>query len=665
MGARSMILCILLISALIPAPAAAQGCLTGADEKGNCDGIVDISELRGHINEWYVCSACIPDLFNAIQAYYGIPLCDPEGIEVCNGFDDNCNGQTDEGFDDDDCPDKCGFNWTGNGGNLSCCGDDAGEASPFEPVEVTVDGNDNDCDGEVDEVEILENAIYVDNQLTADCVGTYSIASRDCSGSDGDAYDTPQEAADVTAPGDTVYFRNGTYYERTTTQSKKPVLHILTSGTEANPITYKNYNNEEAIIQAWDPYSGSAGIRKYHAVRLGVSPSSNENVDVSGQGVKNIIIDGLIVEGGSYYGMLICGEANRLADASSPTENVIIRNVIARWNSGSRGGGIHTMGTVINLTIEYCEAYENEGSGISLGRLSKTWHVSEPDNRQSAARYSTIRNCLTYKNNDPADPGDTDGMGGSNMYRCTFENNVVFNNSDDGMDVYASVEVLVQNNIVFYHNYTGGNNAGIKYSAGGGGGHTLRGNVVFNNVGWTFEGSGPSNPQRVYRPSRLYNNMAYKGSTLYLFGLGSQYDLTYPGFEKVYLRNNIALGGTSHDFYQAYASWTDSDYNFIGNADDYNGQQGRGSDNHSLTGDPGFANENVVIDTNFGAGWTIEQKLDHIRSQVSSSFNLASGSQLIDKGTIIAGYHCPTAGEYPEDCREWYGSAPDIGVYQQ
>jgi hypothetical protein len=50
-----------------------------------------------------------------------------------------------------------------------------------------------------DETEMHRQAqsgrtIYVDNQLTDDCAGAYSIANRDCSGSDGDAYNRPQEA---------------------------------------------------------------------------------------------------------------------------------------------------------------------------------------------------------------------------------------------------------------------------------------------------------------------------------------------------------------------------------------------------------------------------------------------------------------------------------------
>jgi len=45
--------------------------------------------------------------------------------------------------------------------------------------------------------------------------------------------------------------------------------------------------------------------------------------------------------------------------------------------------------------------------------------------------------------------------------------------------------------------------------------------------------------------------------------------------------------------------------------------------------------------------------------------HLAQGSDLIDAGTIILGYHCATAGPHPgQNCREWYGSAPDLGAFE-
>ena len=72
-------------------------------------------------------------------------------IEICDGKDNDCDGQRDEEFDQDDCSEKCGFFWTGNGNNLNCCGDDLGEASPYQNNEYSCDDQmDNDCDGLID-----------------------------------------------------------------------------------------------------------------------------------------------------------------------------------------------------------------------------------------------------------------------------------------------------------------------------------------------------------------------------------------------------------------------------------------------------------------------------------------------------------------------------------
>jgi hypothetical protein len=45
--------------------------------------------------------------------------------------------------------------------------------------------------------------------------------------------------------------------------------------------------------------------------------------------------------------------------------------------------------------------------------------------------------------------------------------------------------------------------------------------------------------------------------------------------------------------------------------------------------------------------------------------HLRADSDLIDKGMIIPGYHCATAGAHPgEDCVKWYGAAPDVGPFE-
>ena len=187
------------------------------------------------------------------------------------------------------------------------------------------------------------------------------------------------------------------------------------------------------------------------------------------------------------------------------------------------------------------------------------------------------------------------------------------------------------------------------------------GNIVFNNNGLSFESSKPSNLLRIYYPSKIYGNLAYSG--LVGFNLGTNYNTSYPGYGQVYLRDNIALDNVNNDI-NPVSNIYDSDYNFFSNAGNLASMQGFGRDLHSLTGNPGVVNKNVVVNINFGVGWTLQQKLDYIRNQVNSFFSLAPESQLINNGIIVSGYHCPTAGANPSGCREWYGNAPDIGVYE-
>ena len=43
--------------------------------------------------------------------------------------------------------------------------------------------------------------------------------------------------------------------------------------------------------------------------------------------------------------------------------------------------------------------------------------------------------------------------------------------------------------------------------------------------------------------------------------------------------------------------------------------------------------------------------------------HLAQGSDLIDGGIVLPGYHCGTSG-YHEGCSVWYGAAPDLGPFE-
>ena len=99
----------------------------------------------------------------------------------------------------------------------------------------------------IQQADSIPETIYVDGSLANDCTnGEYSVANRDNTGSDGDAYTSITEACDVAGPGDTVLIRGGTYNKLSGTNVD--VLWPKHSGTAQNPIKFKAYNNETAVI---------------------------------------------------------------------------------------------------------------------------------------------------------------------------------------------------------------------------------------------------------------------------------------------------------------------------------------------------------------------------------------------------------------------------------
>lgn len=124
---------------------------------------------------------------------------------------------------------------------------------------------------------------YVDGQLKADCKGKYSVEKRDNSGTDGDAYDTIGEAADLAKAGDVVLIRGGVY-NNATNEKENDILWPKHSGSADKPIIFRAYKGEEAIL-------GQKGGRYPPEDGLSIARGT-----ITLKGVSHIVVEGLTVK---------------------------------------------------------------------------------------------------------------------------------------------------------------------------------------------------------------------------------------------------------------------------------------------------------------------------------------------------------------------------------
>ena len=133
---------------------AVQACLL-QNEFGKCYGEMTCNGPYG----WSECDAAIP------------------APEVCNGLDDDCDGEKDNQLEPTPCEN---VNQYGTCTGLAVCqGQEGWACSAPQPGPEICDGVDNDCDGEMDEPNLVQG-VYValcedDNECTAD----------QCNGADG------------------------------------------------------------------------------------------------------------------------------------------------------------------------------------------------------------------------------------------------------------------------------------------------------------------------------------------------------------------------------------------------------------------------------------------------------------------------------------------------
>ncbi len=114
------------------------------------------------------------------------PNVNPGQAEVCNGADENCNGEIDEGFDQD------ADGYTSCGGD---CNDDDFYINP--DAQEICDGQDNNCDGQVDEGVLITYWVDADDDgygdpaspiQTCDLIGGLVANDLDCNDNNAQQY---------------------------------------------------------------------------------------------------------------------------------------------------------------------------------------------------------------------------------------------------------------------------------------------------------------------------------------------------------------------------------------------------------------------------------------------------------------------------------------------
>lgn len=201
---------------------------------------------------------------------------------------------------------------------------------------------------------------------------------------------TIARAAGKVAAGDVVYIRGGVYHESVT---------VNASGTQAQPITFTNYNGEEPILDGTD----SNGLR--------YSIPTRQNGGA------------LFYVKGNY---------------------IVVRNLTTRY-SGDRGFNLEGQ----HGLVEDCLIYESWGSGIYM------------NNYYNTAQGNTVRSCSMkyyyYLYPDAQYPGYWNWSTGITCARYpmygAIRNNVSYDNWGHGISTYESEYTVVEGNVSYNNNH--------------------------------------------------------------------------------------------------------------------------------------------------------------------------------------------------------------------
>ncbi|MFC4776940.1 sugar-binding protein [Paenibacillus sp. GCM10023252] len=365
--------------------------------------------------------------------------------------------------------------------------------------------------------------IYNDEPQVGEPV-TYYVSPTGSDTNNGTSIDTPfktpQKAADVSAPGDTILLRGGEYpYDGSNRQ-----LIIKQSGAkdpvtgDEHYITFKNYPGETPILKptnGWEALS----IQASYIIIDGITvQGDNRNITVAdGEAdYENALLHGDEPDfdwnstARTQTGGISVDGRNRVENGLKPLHHIIIRN---NHIFELPGGGIGAM-EADYVTIENNHVHGNAwytmwaGSGISI------LHSRDLDNNTSEYK-NFIRNNIVYDNETKVKWIEverySDGNGiivDANQWaaykgRTLVSNNISYNNGGSGIHAFYSSNADIVNNTI----YQNGRSPHINYAqlfAANSENINLFNNIVYGREGKVI--NSESGSSRVIYANNVYYN---------------------------------------------------------------------------------------------------------------------------------------------------------------
>ncbi|WP_375708452.1 right-handed parallel beta-helix repeat-containing protein [Paenibacillus albidus] len=414
-------------------------------------------------------------------------------------------------------------------------------------------------------------------------------------------FKTLQHAADVAAPGSTVYVRGGVYNQK---------LKITSSGSAAaGPITFTNYNSEAAIIDGTGlSVSGIEGI---------VDLTDANYITVQGFEIRNytsattnLMPVGIYVHGSGSYITLANNKIHDIKNTSTPTGS----DLQGRDAHGIAVYGTKAPASINNVTISGNELYNlvlGSSESLVLNGNVDTFSVTnniihDNDNigidligfegKSPSTSYDQVRNGL---------------VSGNRVYNISSNNNPSYgkklpNNSNaaDGIYVDGGKDSIIE------RNYSYNNDIGIEIASEHSGKSTsnitVRSNMVYGNRLTGIAMGGYDNQRGSTVNCKIVNNTLYKNDTI-----GDGAGQLYVQFDTKnnIIKNNIFVAGSTDvmiyneytqnsgnivDYNLYYGPGGASEANFTWKNQDYTGfaayKSGTGNDAHALFADPKFVN---------------------------------------------------------------------------